>query len=153
MKILIATDGSEFSEEAIKKINGFVSVDDETSIRIISVVEPFAPVASDAFGVAVDYYRVAEKTAVDGAENAVKEAKARLQSAVGKGELDITTEVIQGKYPKNAIVEDAEDWGADLVVVGSHGYGFWDRMLIGSVSSAVVHYAPCSVLIVRSEKG
>ena len=51
--------------------------------------------------------------------------------------------------PKQAIVEEAERWGADLVVVGSHGRGFWGRLLLGSVSHAVAARANCPVLIVR----
>ena len=60
----------------------------------------------------------------------------------------LTTEVLCGP-PAQEIVQQAEDWGADLVVVGSHGYGFWSRALLGSVSNSVVHHAPCSVLVVR----
>jgi nucleotide-binding universal stress UspA family protein len=47
------------------------------------------------------------------------------------------------------IVEEAERWGADLIVMGSRGLGAWNRLLLGSVSSAVVHHAKCSVEIVR----
>ncbi len=51
--------------------------------------------------------------------------------------------------PGQAIVEIAEDWHSDLIVVGSHDRGFWSRALLGSVSDAVVHHAPCSVLVVE----
>ena len=46
-------------------------------------------------------------------------------------------------------IEEAQNWGADLIIVGSHGYGFWSRALLGSVSNAVINHAPCSVLVVR----
>ena len=52
---------------------------------------------------------------------------------------------------KEQIIELAREWGADLIVVGSHGRGFWGRLL-GSVSTGVVHHAPCSVLVVRKRE-
>ena len=48
------------------------------------------------------------------------------------------------------IVGHATPAAADLIVLGSHGYKTWERLLLGSVSNSVVHHAPCSVLIVRS---
>jgi nucleotide-binding universal stress UspA family protein len=53
---------------------------------------------------------------------------------------------------RRTIVEAAEAWGADLIVVGSHGYRSWERMLLGSVSQAVAAHAACSVEIVRCRK-
>jgi hypothetical protein len=47
------------------------------------------------------------------------------------------------------ILDEAERWGADLIVVGSHGYRAWERFLLGSVSQAVVSHAKCSVAVVR----
>jgi nucleotide-binding universal stress UspA family protein len=52
--------------------------------------------------------------------------------------------------PRDAIIEEAERWGADLIVVGSHGYRGYKRFLLGSVSQSVAAHAPCSVLIVRA---
>ena len=63
-------------------------------------------------------------------------------------EISATTEVKKGS-PERGIIEAAQEWQADLIIVGSHGRGFWGRMMIGSVSDAVMHHAPCSVLIVR----
>jgi nucleotide-binding universal stress UspA family protein len=49
-------------------------------------------------------------------------------------------------------VDEAEEWDADLIVVGSHGYQSWERMLLGSVSQSVAAHAECSVEIVRCKK-
>ena len=51
--------------------------------------------------------------------------------------------------PRPVILDEAENWGADLIVMGSHGYGAWKRFLLGSVSQAVVSHAKCSVEVVR----
>jgi nucleotide-binding universal stress UspA family protein len=52
-------------------------------------------------------------------------------------------------FPKKAIPEYAKQWGADLVMVGSHGRSALTRFLLGSVAQAVLRTAPCSVEIVR----
>ena len=53
--------------------------------------------------------------------------------------------------PVREILGLAEEIGADLIVLGSHGYGAMGRLLIGSVSEAVLHGARCPVLIVRQK--
>lgn len=64
-------------------------------------------------------------------------------------DLQVAAEALEGS-PKKMIVEEAERWGADLIIVGSHGYGPVKRFLLGSVAQAVVLHAPCSVEVVRS---
>lgn len=81
------------------------------------------------------------------AEQHLKSAEAQIRGRFAGEELDLTTEVIRG-YPDKAIIDAAMEWKADLIVVGSHGRGFWGRLL-GSVSNGVVHHATCSVLVVR----
>jgi len=51
--------------------------------------------------------------------------------------------------PTSVILDVAEAWKPDLIVVGSHGYPTWERLLLGSVSQAVVNHATCSVEVVR----
>jgi nucleotide-binding universal stress UspA family protein len=51
--------------------------------------------------------------------------------------------------PARAIVEAASDGEADLVIVGTRGQGALARAVLGSVSSKVVHDAPCDVMVVR----
>lgn len=48
------------------------------------------------------------------------------------------------------ICEFAESWGAELIVMGSHGHAGLKELLLGSVSNYVVHHASCSVLIIKS---
>ena len=57
------------------------------------------------------------------------------------------TDALKSNLATRGINETARG-KADLIVVGSHGRGFWGRLL-GSVSNGVVHHAPCSVLVVR----
>ena len=152
MKILIATDGSEYSNAALDKSSAVIRSDRNTEVRIVSIVEPLAPVGVEPFGVSTNYYAEAEEEAKKHAEDLVSAAKERLEGSLDGGSAVIETDVIFSRSTKGAIVEEAEAWGADLIVVGSHGYGFVKRMLIGSVSDAVVRYAPCSVLVVRKPR-
>lgn len=145
MKILMATDGSEFSKKAVKAVcRDFAGKVD--AFRIVSVFEAFAPMAAEPFAVSADYYQQLEKAAKDQAEGFAKEVTAELHAAFPNAEF--STEVVMGS-PNRIIVDTATEWGADLIVVGSHGRGFWGRVMLGSVSDAVLHHAPCSVLVVR----
>jgi nucleotide-binding universal stress UspA family protein len=62
----------------------------------------------------------------------------------------VETEVVAGT-PEQELVKKAEEWEADLIVTGSHGHGFWKRTWLGSVSDALIHHAPCSVLVIKDE--
>jgi nucleotide-binding universal stress UspA family protein len=90
-----------------------------------------------------------ETVEMEQAKTAVNQAAKRLKSA--RGELVIMTEVANGSA-KDVILDEAEKWGADLIVLGSHGYRGWRRFLLGSVSHAVATHARCSVEIVRRRK-
>lgn len=145
MKILLATDGSDYSVAAAKKSVSLLNRSDKTTIRVISVIEPLAPTAP--FGVADEYYIKAQNVAREAAEQDAEEMQKILEEIAEDAAIE--SMVVTGR-PREAIIKEAEDWGADLIVVGSHGRGFWGRMLLGSVSSAVVKHAGCSVLVVRN---
>lgn len=151
MKILVATDGSKHSLEAVKKSCQFISGPTEKEFRIISIVEPVMPIAMEPFAGPYSYLAEAEASAEAIAENAVSRAEEIVRAAFQDSAKKILTNVIVGN-PKEAIVHDAKKFGADLIVLGSHGYGFLDRILLGSVSNAVLNHAHCSVLIVRMEQ-
>lgn len=77
------------------------------------------------------------------AQKVVDVTSARLKKGLGQAE-NVTVQVLAGS-PQSVILEEAERWKADLIVVGSHGYGTWHRLVLGSVSQAVVSHAKCSV--------
>jgi len=74
-------------------------------------------------------------------------AVAKLRDALDKS-VSVSGEALAGP-PREAILDEADRWKADLIVMGSHGYGAWQRFLLGSVSQAVVSHAKCSVEVVH----
>jgi nucleotide-binding universal stress UspA family protein len=61
-----------------------------------------------------------------------------------------TLEFVQRGGPAETIAKVASEWGADLIVIGSHGRTGVRRVLLGSVAEGVVRSAPCPVLIARA---
>jgi nucleotide-binding universal stress UspA family protein len=149
MKILLAIDGSPCSQAAIEEVARRPWSED-SQVRIISVIETPAPLVAEPYMMAGSYFAEAEKIYRRQAEDAVEQAAAKLRGGRNGGP-QVSAQVLAGS-PRRTIVEEAEEWGADLVVVGSHGYRSWERMMLGSVSQAVAAHARCSVEIVRCRK-
>lgn len=147
MKIVLAIDGSPCSNTAVDLLKEHLWPAN-SELKIISVVEPQVPIAAEPFGVGVDIALEMEKLARTQAGQSVEEAITKIRSSENGKNLKVGSSVPTGS-PKRVIVEEAEEWGADLIVIGSHGYHFWERVLLGSVSNAVAQQAKCSVLIVR----
>lgn len=149
MKVLLATEGSEFSEAAIEKCCQILEGSKNIEIRIISAVEPMIP-PTEPFAVSAEYVQEIDAASRQQALRIVSKAEAEIRSRFPVLAGGLTTTVATGS-PEQAVVEEAENWGADLIVTGSHGHGFWKRAWLGSVSSGIVHHAPCSVLVVRKD--
>jgi len=149
MKILLATDGTDYSEDAIKMLSNF-SFGDGDLIKIISVIDMALPISIDIYGGFVSPNIEFEKTVKENADKILKDAVDRVKNSTGEN-VEISTDVLFGS-PESRIVETAEEINADLIIVGSHGYNSWERLLLGSVSNSVVQHAPCSVLVVRNSK-
>jgi len=144
MKVLLAVDGSSFSEEAAREV-ARRPWPAGSKLKVISVIEPpYAPELGP-YGLPQTYFDEMEKLAAGKARAAVEGALTILRAGEDKG-LKVSSETPHGPS-KQTIIEEAERWGADLIVVGSHGYGFWGRLLLGSVSQGLASAAPCSVEI------
>jgi nucleotide-binding universal stress UspA family protein len=140
MKILLATDGSEFSNAAARTIaEQFRPQNNE--VRVLSVVEPVTMEAAPQM--APGYYPELEDKKHDA--NALVESVANMLSEAG---FKSSTSVAMGEA-KTAILDEATKWRSDLIVLGSHGRKGLIRFLLGSVSDAVARHADCSVEIVR----
>jgi nucleotide-binding universal stress UspA family protein len=147
MKILVAVDGSDFGNAAANSVaNRPWPANSE--VKIISVMEPFQPYLAEVWAVSDDFYEQMDKSVKAQATNAIEKALEYFQAA-NNSALQVSKEIIKGN-PKNAILDEAEAWGADLIVLGSHGYTGLQRLLLGSVSQAVASHAKCSVEIVHT---
>jgi nucleotide-binding universal stress UspA family protein len=151
MKILLAVDGSECSANAVHEV-ATRPWREGTQLKILSVVgTPIPFPIPDPFlvleGLRVNLMKEERKRL----EIFVEEMRTSIHSSKAGEDLNIETEVLDGS-PKEVIVDEAEKWDADLIVVGCHGYGNVKKFVLGSVSEAVLAHAPCSVEIVRCKK-
>ena len=149
MKIILATDGSSHSKAMVKKFAGR-SFGPNTKIRIISAYEKAYYMLNTApMGVMTEYYDTVDKYSQKLAEDAIENAATIIHKINPK--LSISTAAIEGSA-KSVILEEAEKFAADVIVVGSHGHSTVAGFLLGSVSLAVALHANCSVEIVRNRK-
>jgi nucleotide-binding universal stress UspA family protein len=147
MKIILATDGSPFSVAMVKEF-ARRPLPIDTKVKIISVYEGDTLMNVAPMGVLTEYYDDVSMNSLQFAQKSVAIAAEIIGNK--NPELTVLTEAIEG-VPKTVIVDEAEKFGADLIVLGSHGYGLVERLLLGSVSQSVALHAKCSVEIVRKK--
>lgn len=140
LRLLVGVDGSKDSQAAVEAVIARFWPSG-TEARIVNACWT-VPLASSAY----EFAQVAEWIAVENAriQKLVDAAAAQLRQA------GLTTSVVVNEQgPKALLLEEAEQWDADCIFVGARGTGRLERLLIGSVSSAVAARAHCSVEVVR----
>jgi nucleotide-binding universal stress UspA family protein len=150
MRILLATDGSDCSLEAARSV-AKRRWPEGTEIKVLSAVElnpsfvqaAFEPPFADPEGM-----EEIREASVGRAQNAIGEARKILEDA-GLRTSESLSVLLQDT--KKIILDEAKEWEADLIVLGSHGRHGIQRFLIGSVSEAVAVHAHCSVDVIRSK--
>jgi nucleotide-binding universal stress UspA family protein len=143
MRILLAIDDSNFSEAAIEAVIGQARPHG-TEVRVLHVVEsPPLLVARELGG-----YEPALENALEFQKQHAEAVVAKAAELLRARGLKVTAALEMGD-PKSRILDVAEEWRADLIVLGSHGRKGLNRFLMGSVSDAVARHACCSVEIVR----
>jgi len=145
MKILLATDGSTFSEAAEKTVTTMIRPQD-VEVLVLQAVEPlvFAVPPQMAPGYAPEQAARMQET-VDLAKKNTELVAARLRAAGFKAD----SWVVESDG-RNGILDAAEEWKPDLIVLGSQGRKGIAKFLLGSVADAVARHATCSVFIVRT---
>ncbi len=146
MKILLAVDGSEYSAAAVGAVTAR-PWPSGTAVRVLSAVERVVPPAAEVWYDAGGSLEQAQQELTRHAEQLTAGVAERLRAAG----LAAVAAVRDGD-PRSVIVDEAEEWGADLIVVGSHGYTGLKRWLLGSVAQSVVAHAPCSVEVARRKR-
>ena len=124
-----------------------------SEVRVLSVVEVVLPAMHALFDppfVQSDEVQRLRVEAVARAQKAVSDAVAILAPS-GLAVSETISVLLDGT--KEVILQEALDWGADWLFVGSHGRQGAERLLMGSVSEAIAMQANCSVEVVRARVG
>ena len=144
MKILLAIDGSTCSDAAVEEV-ARRPWPERTLVKVLTAWEtPMAP-TPEGWALPANYFKEMDAALRKQGENIVNRAIQKLKA----NKALLVDAVLTPGSPRPVILDEAESWGADLIVLGSHGYGRWKRLLLGSVSQAVVSHAKCSVEVVR----
>lgn len=149
MKVLIAQEESECSRAALEAVMNR-NWPQNSQFRLVNVHEPihgYDPVIYAPHSIVS--LKDADKEIYDAKETQLKKSIELLKSKFS--DFEVSGEVLTG-HPKECIVEDAKNWGADLIVLGTHGRKGFARAFLGSVASEVASQAECSVEIVRQRK-
>jgi len=148
MKIMIASDGSEFSENAVR-VAASRPWPPNSEFRIVSVAELPAMWFAKPYPAFLDSKAMENlrAQAMQRAEKAVAAAERILADA---GFAESATEAVPYASAPEVILSQAEEWSADLIVAGSHGHRGVRHLLLGSTAEQLALHATCSVEIVRA---
>ena len=135
-RIVIRFDGSEHSQKALERA---ADIANGATLAVVCAADVAKLMRDPAGGVSP-----VEPADAEARANALAEARRYLE---GRGLEGVYIEGIG--HPADVIVQEAEESGADLIVVGTRGLNAAKRLVLGSVSTNVVHNAPCDVLVVH----
>jgi nucleotide-binding universal stress UspA family protein len=147
-KILLATDGSAASQAAARSVAGR-PWPAGTQVRVLTVVEFVLPTVVALLEPPFLHDEQVEEiraAAMKRAEDAVQSASEIIAASIPDVSQSISV-LLEG--PRKIVLEEADQWGANMIVMGSHGHRGMDRFLLGSVSQGVAGHAHCSVEVVR----
>jgi nucleotide-binding universal stress UspA family protein len=148
MKVLLAIDGSASSVAAVQEV-AQCPLPEGSTITVLYTIHSRLPVIPDfppwAVTIAASHgesIRAQTRRAPEVLEAAAQHLRAHQPCAT------VLTKTVEG-VPKHHIVREAAAWGADRIVLGSHGCGRMKRTILGATAAAVAAAAPCTVEIAR----
>jgi nucleotide-binding universal stress UspA family protein len=136
-RLLLPVDGSRFSRQATERALSLAAAD--TTLLVVSVLDAPPGFVTEVPEIARDLL------------NSLEELVAEVARQAANRGLPCETRVAVGPAYRT-IVEMAGEWGAGLIVMGSHGRTGLKRLLMGSVTERVVGQAPCPVLVVKADQ-
>ena len=139
--IVVGTDGSETAGKAVGQAIELAAADDARLV-IVTAYHRHDAATDD---------RVPEDVRWMLTDRSQAESHARRgrEKAAEMGARDVVVQALEGE-PAEMLIETADDFNADLIVVGSIGLTGSSRFVLGSVASTVLHHAPCDVLVVHT---
>lgn len=155
-RILVAVDADEIVEAVIATASGLAqSLGARVALlHVIDSAGAIAPLAatSEPAGLGVPTFGGAANMQMTEQllEDQQQAGETFLQGVVGRLPAGIAADVLLREgAPAATIVANAEEWGAELIIVGTHGRGGMERLVVGSTAEAVLRAAPCPVLTIR----
>ena len=151
MRILVATDGSEYAKKGLDYAVSLASISGG-EIILLHVI-PYAPDPTTSFWTS-PVVEVMDRKYLDelrkDAERLIEEEKKRLEREIERIPHEIkVTSLIEFGEPAEKILEIAEKTKADLIVMGVRGKSSWKKIILGSVSDKVLDRAKIPVMIIR----
>ena len=157
MKVVIAYDGSDYAKAAVDDLRRS-GMPRKAEALVISVGETLLPPVQSS-NLDADHFGVSRRVtstltqAQAQASHAMEEARALAQEGTERiharfPDWDVSAEPLVGT-PAAVIMQKAEDWQANLIVVGSQGRSGIGRLVLGSVSKQIAMESPGSVLVAR----
>jgi nucleotide-binding universal stress UspA family protein len=143
--VTVAIDGSEYSEGALEMAID-IARRYSSALRIVAVVPPLIPATTAAMAY------IPQSAWEEQAKPFQASARKAEERARKEGISRVASEVLSGPVAET-LLQDLEGHPPDLLVVGSRGLTAGRRLLLGSVSDALVHHASCPVLVVRPRGG
>lgn len=141
--ILVATDGSRYSEAAVSEA---ICIAKRCGVSLIAV--SVAPSESES-PLAIVHTEMQKGLISDMELKAAEENIKRVKEAAEKEGVAVKGLILTGR-PYEAIIHTAKERNADLIVVGNYGRTGLGRLLMGSVTERVIGYAECAVLVVKT---
>lgn len=146
-KMLIATDGSELAGRALGhglKLAKLVGAE----VTILTVTEPAAVIGAGYASIAGTMIDPMPEL-IQAQEDTAKQVLGAAEAAAVAAGVVVKTRLIDNSFPAEGIVAAAEETGADLIVMGSHGRRGFGRLLLGSQTSNVLAHSKVPVLVTR----
>jgi len=139
-KVLVPLDGSELAECALSHVRSLVKDGTAQEVTLLHIVRIDVP------GADVDLSALREP-----AFAAARKYLAERESGLVSAGVKVKTEVLEANWTPSSITEYAQKNGMDLIVMSTHGYSGFKRMMLGSVSHGVLNQSPVPVLLIRPE--
>jgi nucleotide-binding universal stress UspA family protein len=144
-KCLVPLDGSEMAECSLNHVKNLVkekSVGEVTILNVVKVDIPWAEITEkpiDLEAIRKPLFAAARKYLAD------------VESQLSSEGISVKMEAIEGNRPGETIIDYAQKNGMTLIVIATHGYTGFKKLLLGSVATRVLHESPVPVLLIRPE--
>lgn len=143
-RILVPIDGSLNSERALREAISFARFH-HAQLMLVHVLEDIHYADLENY---INYAEIM-KSFKDSARKMLEKASQEARQA----DVEVTEKLLvaSGRRVAHVLVEEASQWPADLIIIGTHGRSGFNRLLLGSIAEGVLRISPVPVLLIRSE--